>query len=153
MEMLDVLTKASDAAQIALAEAEVSLLEANARQQSASETAHKLSSAVAALRGEPPPASPKAVTVEEAPRTKDVTSVVEHVVSISEDEERKEYERERKRKQRMRQKEIDAQNPYSQMPCTGCGKKGGMSQQIVQAPSGAALSMLICGNCGNQLMT
>lgn len=109
MDVVYALQEALDSAQSELAAAEVALLEATARANSARESAARLESAVAALNGSSPPPAAK-------PRKK------------------------------------DSNNPLADVKCQGCGSIGKMAEQVVAAPSGTTVRMLVCGNCGNQVL-
>ena len=139
-EILDSTEKALELAQSELAEAEIALIEASAKAEVARESAARLESAVAALSGEPPPA---AATYEAA------VAKGRGEPELSPEE----FDKQRKKRQRARQKELDAQNPLAHIKCSGCGRKGKMTDSIIQAPSGAQVRMMICGSCGNQTMS
>jgi formate dehydrogenase maturation protein FdhE len=36
------------------------------------------------------------------------------------------------------------------LKCAGCGSRGTLQEQVIQAPSGAYVRMLVCGSCRNQ---
>lgn len=115
-----------NAAQTALAEAEISLLEANAAATSLREKAARLQAAVAALNGESPlRGEPAKVHVPEEGNPG---------------------------KERDRRKQPQNDNPLAHIKCAGCGQKGVMDEQYIQAPSGAPVKVLICSSCGNQVL-
>jgi hypothetical protein len=146
MEALD---NALDAAQTELAAAEISLVEATARAEAAREAAARLKAAVAALSGEAPPAPeplPKPLT--ELPPNDPPYEERAAAAAMTPEE----FDADRKKRQRARQKELDAQNPYANVKCSGCGVIGKMVDQIIQAPSGVPVRMLVCNGCGNQIM-
>lgn len=43
-------------------------------------------------------------------------------------------------------------NPLAQAKCVGCGSKGTMSETLITAPSGVPVRMLVCSQCGNQVL-
>lgn len=143
--MLAQLTQARDKAQAELAEAEIALMEATAAADALREEERKLSAAVAALSGEPPPAALEAAT---PPATPAESAPAGDIHEMSPEE----FEAQRKRKQRQREKELQAQSPYAEVPCGGCGTKGSLQDSFVTAPSGAQLRMLVCTKCNNQMM-
>lgn len=157
MDALNTLREASEKSQTELVEAEIALAEASARAVGAREAYSRLETAVAVLSGEPPPAAtPQRIQEQPAGETVapdtpggNPTPGRERMADLSPEE----FDKERKRKQRQRQKEEDANNPMAHVKCSGCGVAGKLSQQIIQAPSGAPVSMLICGGCNNQIMT
>lgn len=171
MDALKTLQEASEKSQAELVEAEIALAEASARAVGAREAYSRLETAVAVLSGEPPPAATqngaartqigneaKQETretvqqnnlVDAQAETSDQTPERQAMADLSPEE----FEAQRKRKARQRQKEEDANNPMAHVKCSGCGVAGKLSQQIIQAPSGAPVSMLICGGCNNQIMT
>ena len=133
-------------AQSELAEAEIALIEASAKAEVARDSAARLESAVAALSGDLPPSV--------APHSAQVayeTAVAENrgVADLTPEE----FDKQRKKRQRAREKELEAQNPLAHIKCSGCGRKGKMTDSIIQAPSGASVRMMICGSCGNQSMS
>ena len=137
MEALD---KALDEAQSELASAEIGLAEATARADTARGAQQRLVSAVAALNGESASPTPptKQPVAEERSETAGMTP--------------EQFDAHRKKRQRQKKKELDAQNPYAQVKCSGCGSKGTLVDTVIQAPSGTPLRMLVCGSCGNQIM-
>lgn len=143
--MLDALKQGLEAAQIELAQAEIALIEATARAESAREGHMRIEAAVAALSGEPPSAAFIPQVSEVA-----VDGVIDTDGKLSETPE--EFDARRKRRQRQKQKEQDALNPFAAMKCGGCGEVGRMSETIIQAPSGAPVRMMVCAGCGNQLI-
>jgi len=169
MEALD---KALGMAQTELAGAEIGLAEAVARAEAARDAQSRLKLAVAALSGEipeqiiikpvpgvivgePPPAAAPRGTDEDVISYLDRTgedslhgSNKAHNATLSPEE----FDAERKRRQRKREKEIQAQNPYGTIKCTGCGVVGKLQETLFTAPSGTPVKMLICGGCGNQAM-
>ena len=148
--MLAQLTNARDTAQNELASAEIVLLEANAAAETLREEVYRLEAAVAVLSGEKPPAEPQtaAQPVESTQiGTKDTPNGDIHEMTPEE------FDAERKRKQRAREKENQANNPLAGVKCQGCGQLGTMADTIIQAPSGATVRMMVCGSCGNQVMT
>lgn len=157
--MLTQLTEARDKVQTELAEAEIALLESTARAEALRDEVWKLDAAVAALSGEKPPAEPTAQNsgiaqeVERDPDTIEVEgSTPSSATSGIHEMSAEEFDKERKRRQRSKQKELDAANPYSEVPCGGCGTKGSLNDSFVTAPSGASIRMLVCSKCNNQIM-
>jgi hypothetical protein len=142
MSVIEGLQTALDTAQDELAQAEMSLVEASARAEAARLEARKLKAAVAALSGEPPPAAAIPPQTTDLP-TPDRAEQAE----LSQEE----FDKERKRRQRRRKLEEQANNPYGQVKCSGCGKVGHMSPQIHTTSTGAPVKLLCCGQCGNQL--
>jgi hypothetical protein len=150
MEALD---NALDAAQTELAAAEISLVEATARAEAAREAAARLKAAVAALSGEAPPAPDNRVKEQPASETVYPVDTPSGTPRTDiHDMSPEEFDADRKKRQRARQKELDAQNPYANVKCSGCGVIGKMVDQIIQAPSGVPVRMLVCNGCGNQIM-
>ncbi len=147
----DYLEIARNAAQAETIAAELALIEAAARAEAAREASARLEAAVAALNGESPTAT------EQAPE-QGVETAFQAVDDGSSPSERskmqamssEEFDKERQRRQRAKQKELDAQNPYAQLKCSGCGEIGKLIENIIQAPSGVPVRMLVCNGCGNQ---
>ena len=139
-EILVSTKEALELAQVELADAEIASIEASARAEEARQSASRLESAVAALSGEPPPASAsrQVQPAGESPAPK-----------LSPEE----FDKQRKQRQRAREKELEAQNPLAHIKCSGCGRKGKLVDSIISAPSGAQVRMMICGGCGNQTMS
>ncbi len=129
--MLTELTKARDAAQSASAEADIALIEATASADALREEARKLIAAVAALSGEPSAQIEPQAT--KRPEMADLSP--------------EEFEKERKKRQKARQKELDAENPYFNLKCTGCGVKGRIFETLTKNGG----RMLEC-KCGNQML-
>ena len=126
--MLTQLTKARDAAQSASAEADIALIEATASADALREEARKLSAAVAALSGEP-----SALIEPQRPETADLSP--------------EEFEKARLKRQKAKEAEENANNPYSNLKCTGCGRKGRISEVFTENGT----RMLEC-RCGNQML-
>lgn len=126
--MLTALTKARDAAQSASAEADIALIEATASADALREEARKLSAAVAALSGEP------SALIEPQGTKKPSTSP-------------EEFDKVRKARQKAKEAEENANNPYSNLKCTGCGRKGRISEVFTENGT----RMLEC-RCGNQML-
>jgi hypothetical protein len=61
-----------------------------------------------------------------------------------------EFDAARKRRQREREKEIQANNPLAHIRCAGCGTVGSTVEQMLQAPSGVPVRMMVCTQCNNQ---
>lgn len=125
MDIVRQLQEELDTAQSELAAAEIALIEATARAGSAREGADRLKAAVAALNGDTSPPS-------EAPTRGSDEDIITYL--------------DRTEEPPIKQPE----DPLAHIPCAGCGDKGSMSEQYVTAPSGAAVRMLVCRNCGNQ---
>lgn len=130
-------------AQIELIEADIAAIEATARVENAREGHWRLAAAIAALEGAVPVETPSASTEEPVEAS---TPERARTAALSLEE----FEKERARKARQRKKEQDALNPLAQYACAGCGSVGTSTEQMMQAPSGAALRMLSCSSCGNQ---
>jgi hypothetical protein len=125
-----------ESAQDELVAAQVAALEAVARREDAEKDVRKLEAAVAALRGEPPPASqPKSAVQEE----------IEKAVLTPE-----EWEKQQNAKRRKREKELQEQNPLAHVKCSGCGALGTLTESYIQSPAGTPLRSLVCGKCNNQ---
>lgn len=62
------------------------------------------------------------------------------------------FANEQRRKRRESKKLEDANNPYANIACPGCGKLGSLFDSVIQAPSGAVVRMMVCGKCNNQIM-
>ena len=139
----EILEKALNSAQNELIEAETSLLEVSARAELARNEVSRLKAAVAALSGEPPTAAS-----EEAAAPEDTPDLIEDP---------DEWEKERNRKLRERNKELEeierANNPLYDTKCMGCGQKGVLQNQVIQAPSGVPLQAVVCTSCGNMLIS
>lgn len=103
------------------AAAQISFLEARARISRADQEVARLEAAYAALTGKAPVAA-EADKAQEAPS----------------------------KPKNPRKTRNNENNPLAHLKCAGCGKSGSMSEQIIQAPSGAYVRMLICGECRNQ---
>ena len=115
-----------DTAQNALADAEIALLEANAAATDLREKVRRLEAAVAALNGtSPPPAAPQDSRVSEEGNPG---------------------------KERDPKKQPTNDNPLAHIKCAGCGQKGVMHEEYIQAPSGAPVKVLVCSSCGNQVL-
>jgi hypothetical protein len=152
MSVIEGLQTALDTAQDELAQAEMSLVEASARAEAARLEARKLKAAVAALSGEPPPAAEFTHDIDSGaaysgPTTGEWSDERAEQAELSQEE----FDKERKRRQRRRKLEEQANNPYGQVKCSGCGKVGQMSPQIHTTSTGAPVKLLCCGQCGNQL--
>ena len=154
MEALESVQQSLDVAQTELKEAEIGLIEAKHRTDKAREGADRLRAAVAALRGEvasqpsrlKPDNSNIAVLIDQNVHETLASPERQAQADLTPEE----FDKERKRRQRVKQKALDADNPFAQVKCSGCGVIGKMSQQTIQAPSGAPVRMMICGGCGNQ---
>jgi len=129
--MIAQLTEARDKAQSALAEAEIALIEATASAYALREEARRLDAAVAALSGEPS----ALIEPQEAPKGR-----------IDADLTPEEFDKARLKRQKAKKAELDANNPYANIKCTGCGRKGRISEAFTE--NGAR--MLVC-RCGNQM--
>lgn len=161
--MLEQMKEAQEKAQTELASADIALMEATARQQSASEAATRLDSAVAALCGEKPPAKPSAPLIIEDTHTGERHTVesVPGTIITDKDARREmsyeEFEADRVARQRAAKraakKEAIANNPLGHLKCNGCGQVGTLQDSMVQAPSGATVRMMVCTSCNNQIMT
>lgn len=153
VEALSVLRDSLDSAQTELAQAELALCEATARAEAAREGTARLEAAVAALSGEPPPA----VTEDTQIGNKDTQDTPIPATNpdrqVIQDLSPEEFDAQRKKRQRERQKEEQANNPYAHIKCSGCGSLGTLNETVIQAPSGAPVRMMICGSCGNQLIS
>ncbi len=147
----DYLEIARNAAQVETIAAELALIEATARAEAAREASARLEAAVAALNGESatPTNSAVAQEVEQSSDTRQVDGSTPSRATNA-DMTPEEFDAERKRRQRAKQKELDAQNPYAQLKCSGCGEIGKLIENIIQAPSGVPVRMLVCNGCGNQ---
>lgn len=62
------------------------------------------------------------------------------------------FANEQRRKRRESKKLEEANNPYANIACPGCGKLGSLFDSVIQAPSGAVVRMMVCGKCNNQIM-
>jgi hypothetical protein len=134
--MADLLSLAEadlESAQDELVAAQVAALEAVARHEDAEKDVRKLEAAVAALRGEPPPASQPKSAVQEA---------IEKEVLTPE-----EWEKEQAAKRRKREKELQEQNPLAHVKCSGCGTKGSLAESYIQSPAGSPVRTLVCSKC------
>ena len=148
--MLAQLTEARDSAQNELATAEIALLQATAAANALREDVRKLTTAVAVMSGEAVPTEGSAESTEvAAPQTPGEPSAPSGDIHEMTPEE---FDAQRKKKQRKRDKELQADSPYAEVPCSGCGTKGSLYDTVIQAPSGAPIAMLICSKCNNQLM-
>lgn len=147
---MSILDEPLEAAQTELDMAELALIEATARAETARDVQSRLVAAVAALNGEIP-VGPSA-TPEYEPETPIPAPVPgrsperEAMAELSQED----FDKERKRKQRMARKEQIANNPLGHLKCPGCGETGNMTEQIVTTPKGGVIKALICGDCGNQ---
>ncbi len=146
----DYLEIARNAAQAETIAAELALIEATARAEAAREASARLEAAVAALNGESPTATAIEVPTSSEVLKFDNQSAVTAERQAAADMTPEEFDAERKKRQRAKQKELDAQNPYAQLKCSGCGVTGKMTENIIQAPSGVPVRMLVCNGCGNQ---
>lgn len=151
MDALKVLRDALEGAQVELAGAEIALMEASARAAKAREETSRLEAAVAALSGEPPPAAPSAEKEQESQEITPIPS--QNAPSDIQEMSPEEFDAYRKRKQRQKEKEAMENNPFAHIQCSGCGTKGSMSLQMVPAPSGVPIRMMICSGCGNQTIS
>ena len=133
--MLTQLTKARDAAQSASAEADIALIEATASADALREEARKLNAAVAALSGEP-----SAQIEPQAPKEA-------REGRLDADLSPEEFEKARLKRQKAKEAEENANNPYSNLKCTGCGRKGRISEVFTENGT----RMLEC-RCGNQML-
>lgn len=151
--MLDELKKGLQEAQAELAMADIALLEATARAASAKEAAARLEGAVAALTVEKPPAEPAAHLP--VPEEGEIIQPSDREAAKQMSQEEFDAERRRKQNQRRRiaEKEAMENNPYAHIKCSGCGRLGTLQDQVVQAPSGATVKMMVCHRCNNQIMT
>ena len=155
---LEELNKRLNAAQDELIDAETSLLEVQARAQSARESVQRLKAAVAALSGEsPPPAAPESkaeqgATADSKPADEGSSPSQPANSDLIEDVD--EWEAARKKKLREQEKarieQERANNPLYDIKCTGCGQSGFLQQSVIQAPSGSPLQCIVCSSCGNQ---
>ena len=127
---VEALKKALDGAQIELQDAVKASIEASARAEKARTEHSRLEAAVAALEGRAEPAAP-------AKRADTELSA-------------EEFDAERKRRQRKKDKKAQENNPLAHLRCAGCGSTGSMIENILQAPSGAPVRMLMCTSCNNQ---
>ncbi len=110
----------------------------------------KITVAVAALKGETmvEPPAPEVLPKPLAKLPEGDPSYDDRAATAAMSEE--EFDAHRKRRQRARQKELDADNPFAQFKCKGCGALGTSSEQIITAPSGAPVRLIACSACGNQ---
>ncbi len=154
MNTLETVEGALDTAQTELAGAEIALLEATARAGDARKEASRLEAAVAALRGESPPATPSNVPLHGADSdSKPDNGGSTPSRAANQELTAEEFDKDRKRRQRKREKEIQENNPLAHVKCAGCGELGSMVDTIQQAPSGATVRMMVCSCCNNQIMT
>jgi hypothetical protein len=143
VDLLEAAEEQLKSAQDELAAAQVAATEAVARREEAESGLRKLEAAVAALRGEPPPASPT-----DLPKT--TTEPIEGndpgkgVLSPEE------WEKEQNAKRRKREKELEEQNPLAHVKCSGCGTKGSLAESYIQSPAGTPVRSLVCNKCNNQ---
>ena len=155
METLDILKQACGKAQSEMALAELQLAEATAKADALRTEAARLEAAVAALTGEPPPAAYSApievATPETTPTPPNTTPTPgrEDTAEMTKEE----FDAHRRQRQAQKRKEEQANNPYAHIKCSGCGSQGTMGETIMQAPSGAPVRMMVCGSCGNQLIS
>ena len=143
---MQALDNALDAAQVETIAAELALIEATARAEAAREASARLEAAVAALNGE---SATPTVKLPDIPKLSTETPISAERQATA-DMTPEEFDKERQRRQRAKQKELDAQNPYAQLKCSGCGEIGKLIENIIQAPSGVPVRMLVCNGCGNQ---
>ena len=153
MDALEGVESALDEAQTELTQAEIALIEATARAEEARKDASRLEAAVAALRGEPPPAvndtSESGIESDSNPDDEGSSPSRRPIQDLSPEE----FDKQRKRKQRAREKEAQANNPLAHLKCTGCGLLGTLVPQMITTPGGATVQMLSCSSCGNQVIT
>jgi hypothetical protein len=150
MDALETLEQSLDSAQNELAAAEIALAEANARAETARESAFRLEAAVAAMNGESPPsaASNGGISAGKPAPTDEAAGSASNLDEMTPEE----FDAHRRKRQREREKEELANNPLAHVKCAGCGTNGSMNEQYITAPSGAPVRMLVCSNCGNQVL-
>ena len=141
-----------DSAQSEYVAAQLSLIEAQADFARAQERASRLETAVAALKGELP--APQAnIAPKKAPTAPNTPEIApEAVEDLDMHLSPEEWEADRSKKRRQKEKEAIANSPYGNIKCMGCGTLGTMNEAMIQSPGGAAVRMLTCSGCGNQMM-
>ena len=145
MDIKNQLQDELDAAQTALAEAEIALLEANAAATDLREKVRRLEAAVAALNGESPLRGDNPDRVPEEGNSGKERDPIEDMSP-------EEFDADRRRRQREKEKQRLANDPLAQIKCAGCGQNGVMAETYIQAPSGAPVKVLTCSSCGNQVL-
>lgn len=55
-------------------------------------------------------------------------------------------------KQERKAPKTKSNNPLADVKCQGCGSIGTMVEDLVAAPSGATVRMLVCNKCNNQVL-
>lgn len=131
-------------------EAEICLIEASARAETAREAVSRLEAAVAALNGETPVGPPaqssdyeqQGKNAERPDHTPERAAMAE----LSPEE----FDEQRKRKQKQRKQDEIDNNPHGTMKCPGCGVIGQMAESVLTTAGGGSVRMLVCGNCRNQ---
>ena len=153
MDLLKQTQEQHETAQETVQAAEIALLEATAAAAAAREAAARLKAAVAALSGESPSATAFEPPIDQNAETQTVPGEQSSERQATADMTPEEFDADRRKKRRKKEKEEQANNPYAHIKCSGCGLTGSMSEQIMQAPSGAPIRMMICSSCGNQSFT
>lgn len=126
------LGEALNTALVELDRARIKYLEAKAESRAAEEKAKRLEAAVAAMNGQ---IAPVAQEAERGPLKSEVDGSSPP---------------RRAKSKNPRKKRNNENNPLAHLKCAGCGSKGSMAQTVIQAPSGAYVRMLVCGECNNQ---
>ena len=172
MSIVEQIEQELQRAQVELVQADVAAIEVTTRLEAARSAVDKLTAAVLAMKGPTPdvPSEVAAMTGETlaeptAPLPNNVgvddssdsrvaddsaTPAPNHDRSATADMTEEEFDAYRQKRQRRRQKELDADNPLAQYKCGGCGMQGTSSYQIITAPSGAPVRLILCSACGNQ---
>ncbi len=150
MSIVEQMEQELQKAQVELVQADVAAIEATTRLEAARSATDKLSAAVAAMNGKTPaePPAPEVLPKPLAKLPEGDLSYEDRAIAADMTEE--EFDAYRKKRQRARQKQLDADNPLAQYKCGGCGEAGTSSEQIITAPSGAPVRLIVCSACGNQ---